>query len=153
MNQTSNIRKLLTDTKLGLLPYLDNRLQEIEKSWQEQQQNLQFVPYDIQLRDCNTLAANEPRPMITQGVSLKFALNGSRENKLALLLLASELQNSVDAAIFEWSNREWHQLEKPLKRPVTQITGGLDYEALEQPANSCRMTIYRQFDITYSISF
>jgi hypothetical protein len=153
MIQPSNIRKLLTDAKLGLIPYLNSRLENLEKSLQQQQENLQLQPYDLQFGDCNTLAANEPRPLITQSISLRFFLTGNGKNKLEFLLLASELQNSIDAAVYEWSNREWHQLEKPLKRPVTQITGGLDYEVLEQPANSCRITIYRQFDITYSISF
>ncbi|WP_238360703.1 hypothetical protein [Iningainema tapete] len=73
--------------------------------------------------------------------------------KLNLLLLASELQNLIDAAIFEWSNREWYQFEKPLKRPVTQITGGLNYELLENQANTCRITLYREFDITYPLTF
>ncbi len=78
--------------------------------------------------ECNTIAANEPRPLTTQSVSLKCFITGSSKDQLELLLLASELQNSLDASIFEWSNREWYQFEKPLRRPVTQITGRLDYE-------------------------
>mgnify|MGYP000594909882 CR=1 FL=1 len=35
MTQPSNIRQLLTDGKLGLLPYLDNRLNDIANSWQQ----------------------------------------------------------------------------------------------------------------------
>ncbi|MBD2625653.1 hypothetical protein [Trichormus variabilis] len=152
MTQPSNIRQLLTDAKLGLLPYLDNRLNEIEQSWQ-QLENLRLEPYDIELRKCHTIAANEPRPLITQSVCLKCFITGSVKDKLELLLLASELQNSVDATIFEWSNREWYQFEKPLRRPVTQITGGLDYELLENPDQSCRLVIYREFDLIYTISF
>ncbi|MBD2295958.1 hypothetical protein H6G06_21385 [Anabaena sphaerica FACHB-251] len=152
MTQPSNIRQLLTDAKLGLLPYLDNRLNEIANSWQ-QLENLRLEPYDIELGECNTIAANEPRPLITQSVSLRCYIAGSIKDKLELLLLASELQNSLDATIFEWSNREWYQFEKPLKRPVTQITGGLDYELLENPPHSCRLAIYREFDLIYTISF
>ncbi|MBW4643419.1 MAG: hypothetical protein KME23_10585 [Goleter apudmare HA4340-LM2] len=153
MTQMSNIRKLLTDSKLGLLPHLDERLQEIEKLFQQQQENLQFPPYELQFGNCNTLAANEPRPLITQSVSLQLFMTGSAKDKLELLLLASELQNAVDAAIFEWSNREWYQFEKPLKRPVTQIVGGLDGELLDNAAKSYRITIYREFDLIYTLSF
>jgi hypothetical protein len=152
MTQPSNIRQLLTDAKLGLLPYLDNRLNEIANSWQ-QLENLHLEPYDIELGECNTIAANEPRPLITQSVSLKCFITGSSKDKLELSLLASELQNSLDATIFEWSNREWYQFEKPLRRPVTQIIGRLDYELQEKPAHSCRLGIYREFDLIYTISF
>lgn len=68
-------------------------------------------------------------------------------------MLASELQNDLDAAIYEWSNREWHQFEKPLKRPVTQITGGLNYAVLEEPENSSQIILYREFDLIYPVSF
>ncbi|NWF58712.1 MAG: hypothetical protein HXY43_05210 [Fischerella sp.] len=153
MTQLSNIRQLLTDTKLGLLPHLDERLKRIEKSFQERYKNLQFQPYDLLFSDCNTLAANEPRPLITQSIALKLFMTASAEDKFELLLLASELQNTVDAAIFEWSNREWHQFEKPLKRPITQITGGLESEFLQNPTDSCRITIYREFDLTYVLTF
>ncbi|MCX7595711.1 MAG: hypothetical protein N2235_18515 [Fischerella sp.] len=153
MTQISNIRQLLTDAKLGLLPHLDERLQRTKKSFQERHKNLEFQPYDLLFSDCNTLAANEPRPLITQSITLKLSMTGTAKDKFELLLLASELQNTVDAAIFEWSNREWHQLEKPLKRPITQITGGLDSEFLQHPAESCRVTIYREFDLTYTLIF
>lgn len=153
MNQISHIRKLLTDNKLGLLPHLDECLQEIEKLFQQQQENLLFPPYELQFGNCNTIAANEPRPLITQSISLKLFMTGSGENKLELLLLASELQNAVDAAIFTWSNREWHQFEKPLKRPVTQILGGLEDELLDNSNQSYRITIYREFDLIYTLSF
>jgi hypothetical protein len=152
MSQPSNIRQLLTDVKLGLLPYLDERLKKIETSF-KQVENLQFQPYDLLFGDCNTLAANEPRPLITQSISLKIFLTGNTKDKFELLLIASELQNMVDAAVFEWSNREWHQFEKPLKRPITQITGGLDYELLQDAANICRLTIYREFGLTYPLTF
>lgn len=152
MTKASNIRQLLTDAKLGLLPYLDQRLQDIAKNW-TQLENLQVQPYDIQLKNCNTSAANEPRPTINQSVALQFFIIGNPEDRLELLLLASELQNDVDAAIFEWSNREWSQFEKPLKRPVTQISGGLNYEILENPSNTCRITLEREFDLIYAVSF
>jgi hypothetical protein len=152
MSQPSNIRQLLTDAKLGLLPYLDERLKKIETSF-KQVENLQFQSYDLLFGDCNTLAANEPRPLITQSISLKIFLTGNTKDKFELLLIASELQNMVDAAVFEWSNREWHQFEKPLKRPITQITGGLDYELLQDAANICRLTIYREFGLTYPLTF
>ncbi|RUR85923.1 hypothetical protein ACF3DV_23210 [Chlorogloeopsis fritschii PCC 9212] len=152
MSQPSNIRQLLTDAKLGLLPYLDERLKTIETSF-KQVENLQLQPYDLLFGDCNTIAANEPRPLITQSISLKIFLTGNTKDKFELLLIASELQNMVDAAVFEWSNREWHQFEKPLKRPITQITGGLDYELLQDAANICRLTIYREFGLTYPLTF
>ncbi|ARV62356.1 hypothetical protein BZZ01_30345 [Nostocales cyanobacterium HT-58-2] len=152
MTQPSNIRQLLTDTKLGLIPHLDNRLKTIENLLQ-QQENLEFQPYDLLFGECKTLAANEPRPLITQSISLIFFMTGNAEDKLELLLLASELQNTVDAAIFEWSNHEWHQFEKPLKRPVTQIAGGLDYELLESSPDSCYITLFREFDLTYPLTF
>jgi hypothetical protein len=152
MTQTSNIRQLLTDVKLGLLPHLDQRLKDIEENLQEQE-NVQLLPYDVQFGICNTVAANEPRPAITQSISLRFFLIGSTQDKLELLLLASELQNDIDAIIFGWSNREWHQFEKPLKRPVTKITGGSNCEILEDAVDSCRITLYREFDLIYPVIF
>jgi hypothetical protein len=153
MTQPSNIRQLLTDTKLGLLPHLDNRIDELEKKLKQEYQNLQIQTYNLQFGDCSTLSANEPRPLITQLISLEFFIAANAEDKLELFLLASELQNTVDAAIYEWSNQEWHQFEKPLKRPVTQITGGLDYQLLENSATSCRISIYREFGLTYPVIF
>ncbi|MGH1392729.1 MAG: hypothetical protein ACRAVC_01655 [Trichormus sp.] len=152
MTKASNIRQLLTDAKLGLLPYLDQRLQEITKTWKPTE-NFQLQPYDIGFSNCNTSAANEPRPVINQSIALRFFILGNPQDRLELLLLASELQNDVDAAIFEWSNREWSQFEKPLKRPVTQITGRLEYENLENHNNTCCITLEREFDLIYSVSF
>ncbi|WP_427161478.1 hypothetical protein ACQFX9_07965 [Aliinostoc sp. HNIBRCY26] len=152
MTKVSNIRQLLTDGKLGLLPYLYQRLQEIAQTW-SQTENLQLQPYDLRFGNCNTSAANEPRPVINQSIALQFVILGNPQNRLELLLLASELQNNIDAAIFEWSNREWYQFEKPLKRPVTQITGNLEYEILENQNNTCRITLERQFDLIYLVSF
>ncbi|MEO3705437.1 hypothetical protein [Trichormus azollae] len=40
-----------------------------------------------------------------------------------------------------------------MRRPVTQITGRLDYELQERPAHSCRLGIYREFYLIYTISF
>lgn len=154
MTEPSNVRKLLTDPKLGLLPHLDRRLEDIETYFRDRLEDLHLEPYDLQFDNCNTLAAvNEPRPLITQSISMRFSMTGSAKDKIELLLLASEFQNMLDAAIFEWSNREWHQFEKPLRRPVTQITGRLDYKLVGQPANSCRITVYREFELIYAVTF
>ncbi|HLO83560.1 MAG TPA: hypothetical protein VK203_00925 [Nostocaceae cyanobacterium] len=152
MSQASSIRQLLTDAKLGLLPYLDKRLSEIEKSWQ-QLGNATIEPYNIDFGDCSTISANEPRPLITQSIYLNLSIIGDKKDKIELLLLGSELQNSVDAAIFEWSNREWHQFEKPLKRQVTQIIGNLSSKFLEKGNHTFQVSIYRQFDLIYPLSF
>ncbi len=154
MTEPSNIRKLLTDPKLGLIPQLEQCLNDIEVSFGDKLENLHLEPYDFQFGSCNTSATtNGPRPLITQSISMRFPITGSAEDQFELLLLASEVQNTLDAAIFDWSNLEWYQFEKPLKRPVTQITGYLDYKLLEQPANSCRITVYREFDFTYAVTF
>lgn len=155
MSEPSNIRKLLTDPGLGLLPHLDEYLKNIEtSSFGKDQEDFHLEPYDLDLGDCNTLAAvNEPRPLITQTVFIRFSLIGLVKDKLELLLLSSELQNMLDAAIYQWSNREWYQFEKPLRRPVTQITGRLDYELQGKPTHSCRIAVYREFDLTYAVTF
>jgi hypothetical protein len=152
MTQISNIRQLLTDPKLGLLPHLDDRLQAIEQSL-KQQIDLQIAPYELTFGACNTVAANEPRPLITQLISLRFLITGSSKDTFEILLLVSELQNDIDAAILEWSNREWYQFEKPLKRPVTQIVGGYNYEFLEASNDSYRISVTREFDLTYLLTF
>ena len=155
MSEPSNIRKLLTERNLGLLPQLNERLKDIdESSFGKELKDFYLEPYDLHLGNCNTLAAvNEPRPLITQSISISFPLTGLARDKFDLWLLASEFQNILDAAIFQWSNREWYQFEKPLKRPVTQITGHLDYELLEQAPDSCRIIVYREFDLTYAVTF
>jgi hypothetical protein len=152
MTQTSNIRQLLTDPKLGLLPHIDERLQTIEASFKEKI-DIQFEPYELTFGACNTLAANEPRPLITQSIVLRFFITGNTNDIFEISLLASELQNLIDAAIFEWSNREWYQFEKPLKRPVTQIVGGFEQEFLQDVANSYRITVNRELDLTYPVTF
>jgi len=153
MSEPSNIRKLLTDSSLGLLPLVDKYFKDIEtSSFGEELEEFQLKPYDLNLGECNTLAAvNETRPLITQAVAISFPLVGLAKDKFELLLLASEFQNMLDATILEWSNREWYQFEKPLKRPVTQLVGRLDYELLKQ--STCQITVYREFELIYVVTF
>ena len=154
MSEISNIRKLLTDPSLGLLPNLERRLKDLETNLINQRQDFHLEGYDLDLGKCQTDAtANEPRPLVTQAVSMKFPMTGRGEDKFELLLLASEFQNKLDTTIFQWSNLEWSQFEKPLKRQVTHVAGRIDYTLIDPSVNSCRITVYRDFDLTYTVTF
>ena len=152
MSETYNIRKLLSDQNLGLLPYIEKSLKEIQNRFADKQEIFQLDTYDLQFGECQThVTPNEAKPIVTQVVSMRFPVKGLAKDKIELLMLAAEFQNWLDAAIVDWSTRERSQYDnKPLRRPVSTITGKLDCELLAQPANSCRVTIYRDFELTYA---
>lgn len=151
MAEHSNIRKLLSDPSLGLLPHIDKSIKEIQNNFGDKQEIFNLHPYDVNFGECQThMTPNDVKPIITQIVSISFPLTGLVKNKFELLILAAEFQNAIDAAIVDWSTRERSQYDnKPLRRPVSTITGKLDYETLAQPPNSCRITIRRDFELTY----
>ncbi|HEY9848834.1 MAG TPA: hypothetical protein V6D28_05220 [Leptolyngbyaceae cyanobacterium] len=152
MAEHTNIRKLLSDPSLGLLPHIDKSLNEIQDNFGDKQEIFNLHPYDVNFGECQThVTPNDVKPIVTQIVSIGFPLTGLVKNKVELLILAAEFQNAIDAGIIDWSTRERSQYDnKPLRRPVSTITGKLDYEVLSEPANSCRMTIYREFELTYA---
>ncbi len=155
MTETSNIRKLLSDPNLGLLPHIDKSLKEMQFDFGNQQENFKWEPYDLEFGECQThMTPNDIKPIVSQLVSIRFPVLGQIKDKFEILMLAAEFQNSLDAAIIDWSTRERSQYDnKPLRRPVSTITGKLDYELVKEPANSCRVTIYRDFELTYAATF
>ncbi|MBD2183179.1 hypothetical protein H6S82_29235 [Planktothrix sp. FACHB-1355] len=155
MTEHSNIRKLLCDQNLGLLPHIDRWLKDIQTQLGDKQENFRLDAYDLEFGECQThVTPNDVKPIVTQLVSMRFPLIGPIKDKFKLLMLAAEFQNSLDAGIIDWSTRERSQYDnKPLRRPISTITGKLDCESLGEPTNSCRITIYRDFELTYAASF
>lgn len=155
MTEASNIRKLLSDQNLGLLPYIEKSLKDIQEKLGEKQDIFQMEPYDFEFGECQThVTPNDVKPLVNQIVSMKFALKGAAKDKFELLMLAAELQNYLDVAIVDWSTRERSQYDnKPLRRPISTITGKVDYEVMADPPSSCRVIIYRDFELTYAATY
>ncbi len=153
MAESSNIRKLLCDRDLGLIPHLEKCLNDFQASLSGTHSTFHVGSYDVELGTANThRSANEQKPLVTQSISLTVPLAGLAQDKLELFLLGSELQNKIDLKIIEWSELERRQYDIhgiPLKQPVTRIEGAIEYQLAVDPANSSRLMIQRKFDITY----
>jgi len=155
MTETSNIRKLLSDPHLGLLPQIDKSIKDIQTNFTQYKEVFHFEPYDLEWGSCQThVTPNDARPIITQTITMKFPIVGLAKDKLELLILAAEIQNNLDATIMDWSTRERVQYDnKPLRRPITTVSGKLDCQMLDQSGNYCCITLYREFELTYAASF
>jgi hypothetical protein len=157
MTEQSNIRKLLCSPDLGLLPHIERCLNDWLGTLTGEGNIFQLDPYDLELGNCYThRSTNGQKPLVTQSVSLKFMLTGIVEDKLKLLLFASELQNLIDIKIIDWSAMERRQYDIhgiPLKQPVTKIDGKICYELATDPSNTCYITLHRQFDLAYAANF
>lgn len=157
MAEQSNIRKLLCSPDLGLLPHIERCLNDWLATFTDERNIFQLDPYDLELGTCHThRSANDQKPLVTQSVSIQFMLTGVVEDKLKLLLLASELQNLIDIKIIEWSALERRQYDIhgiPLKQPVTTIEGEIDYELATDTSNTCYIILYRQFELTYAANY
>ncbi|HEY9301589.1 MAG TPA: hypothetical protein VIQ31_35555 [Phormidium sp.] len=155
MSEISNIRKLLSEPNLGLFPRIDQAIKDIQTNFTEYKKVFHFEHYDLEFGTCQThVTANDARPIISQLVIMKFPMIGLVKDKFELLMLAAEIQNNLDATIMDWSTRERSQYDnKPLRRPITAVGGKIDFQIIEQPNNSCCVTIYRDFELTYAASF
>jgi hypothetical protein len=155
MSDISNIRKLLSDPSLGLFPQIEKAIKDIQTNFTEYKEVFHFEHYDLELSTCQThVTANDARPIIAQSIIMKFPIVGLIKDKFELLMLAAEIQNYLDATIMDWSTRERSQYDnKPLRRPITSVAGNIDFQTVDQPMNSCCVTIYREFELTYAASF
>ena len=157
MSEQSNIRKLLCSPDLGLLPHIERCLNDWLATFAGESNIFQLHPYDLELGNCHThRSANDKNPLVSQSVSIELMLTGVVEDKLKLLLLASELQNLIDIKIIEWSALERRQYDIhgiPLKQPVTTVEGEIDYEVATDSSKDCYVILHRQFELTYAANF
>ncbi|MFB2839093.1 hypothetical protein [Floridanema evergladense] len=155
MSEISNIRKLLSDPNLGLFPQIDKTIKDIQTNFSEYKETFHFEHYDLELGTCHSqVTPNDARPIIAQSLVMKFPIIGLTKDKFELLMLAAEIQNNLDATIMDWSTRERSQYDnKPLRRPITAVSGKIDFQTVDKPSNSCCVTIYREFELTYAASF
>ena len=122
MTQTSTARQILSDSEVGLLPYLRHQLQTEE-----------FSRFEAQL----IFQAHESLTGVKQGkhkAELQTALSISLQFLMILrneispedaTILALELQEMLETCLAEWSQRS------PLLRsPISEISGSFD--SLEQ---------------------
>ncbi|MCU0543816.1 MAG: hypothetical protein MUE44_16835 [Oscillatoriaceae cyanobacterium Prado104] len=155
--ETSNIRKLLCDKDLGLIPHLEKCLKDLQANSIAPAEKFKLEHYDIELGTCYTQKhPSEQKPIVTQSMSIKIPLTGKVEDKMELFLIASELQNKIDIRIIEWSALERRQYDIhgiPLKQPVTKIDGEMNYNLVFDRPNFCCITLCRQFDLTYAANF
>ena len=151
MTDLSNIRKLLCDEELGLIPHLEKCLKDLHTSFKDR---FKLESYDFELGNCHThKLPNEQRPLVTQSVLMKFSLTGKVEDKMELFLVAAELQNQIDIKIIDWSALERRQYDIhgiPLKQPITKIDGEMNYNLVFDRPNHCCISLCRQFDLTYA---
>ncbi|MFS8119490.1 MAG: hypothetical protein ACMG55_13540, partial [Microcoleus sp.] len=102
VTETSNIRKLLCDPDLGLIPHLEKCLKDLHSSAIASGEKFKVEPYDIELNNCHTHKhPNDQRPIVTQSVLIKIPLTGKAEDKMHLFLIASDLQNQIDIKIID----------------------------------------------------
>jgi hypothetical protein len=107
VTETSNIRKLLCDPDLGLIPHLEKCLKDLHSSAIATGEKFKLEPYDLELGHCHTYKLpNEQKPLVTQLVLMKFPLTGQVQDKMELCLLVAELQNQIDIKIIDWSALE-----------------------------------------------
>jgi hypothetical protein len=153
MTDISNIRKLLCDEDLGLIPHLEKCLKDLHTS-EAFKDRFKLESYDLELGNCHTQKLpNDQKPLVTQLVIMKFPLVGKVENKMQLFLLVAELQNKIDMTIIDWSALERRQYDIhgiPLKQPITKIDGEMNYNLVFDKPDYCCITLCRQFDLTYA---
>ena len=132
VTETSNIRKLLCDPDLGLIPHLEKCLKDLHSSAMASGEKFKVEPYDIELKSCHTQKhPNDQKPIVTQSVLIKIPLTGKVPDKMQLDPIATELQNQIDIKIIDWSALERRQYDIhgiPLKQPTTKIDGEMNYE-------------------------
>ncbi|MBD1827134.1 hypothetical protein NDI47_09325 [Microcoleus vaginatus GB1-A2] len=157
VTETSNIRKLLCDSDLGLIPHLEKCLKDLHSSAIASGEKFKVEPYDIELKSCHTQKyPNDQKPIVTQSVLIKIPLTGEVQDKMQLYLIATELQNQIDIKIIDWSALERRQYDIqgiPLKQPITKIDGEMNYELVFDRPNYCCITLCRQFDLSYAANF
>jgi hypothetical protein len=157
VTETSNIRKLLCDPDLGLIPHLEKCLKDLHSSAMASGEKFKVEPYDIELKSCHTQKhPNDQKPIVTQSVLIKIPLTGKVQDKMQLYLIATELQNQIDIKIIDWSALERRQYDIhgiPLKQPITKIDGEMNYELVFDRPNYCCITLCRQFDLSYAANF
>ena len=157
VTETSNIRKLLCDADLGLIPHLEKCLKDLHSSAIANGEKFKLEPYEIELNNCHThKLPNEQKPLVTQLVLMKFPLTGKVQDKMDLFLLVAELQNQIDIKIIDWSALERRQYDIhgiPLKQPITKIDGEMSYNLVFDKPNYCCITLCRQFELTYAANF
>ena len=119
VTETSNIRKLLCDPDLGLIPHLEKCLKDLHSSAKASGDKFKVEPYDIELKSCHTQKhPNDQKPIVTQSVLIKIPLTGKVPDKMELYPIATELQNQIDIKI----------QGIPLKQPIAKIDGEMNYE-------------------------
>ncbi|MEG3937633.1 MULTISPECIES: hypothetical protein [unclassified Microcoleus] len=157
VTETSNIRKLLCDPELGLIPHLEKCLKDLHSSAIASGEKFKVEPYDIELQSCDTQKhPNDQRPIVTQSVLIKIPLTGKAEDKMHLFLIASDLQNQIDIKIIDWSALERRQYDIhgiPLKQPITKIEGEMKYDLVFDRPNHCCITLCRKFDLIYAANY
>ncbi|MGL5059216.1 MAG: hypothetical protein ACRC62_04465 [Microcoleus sp.] len=155
--ETSNIRKLLCDPDLGLIPHLEKCFKDLHSTSIAPTGKFKLEQYDIELGNCHTQKhPSEQKPIVTQSMLIKIPLTGKVEDKIELFLIATELQNQIDTIIIEWSALERRQYDIhgiPLKQPITKIDGEMNYNLVFDRPNYCCVTLCRQFDLTYAANF
>lgn len=143
MTKTSIIRQILSDSEVGLLPYLRHQLQKPEFSKFETQFSFQAQESRSQLEQ-----GERPELQTTLSMSLQFLIIlHSQINPEEATLLALELQEMLEASLVQWSQ---HSLQ--LLSPIVEIKGsfGSLEEVRYQGGYLPGFPVNLKFDLIYS---
>lgn len=144
MTKTSIIRQILSDSEVGLLPYLRHQLQTEEFSKFEAQLNFQAQESLTQVSQGD----RSPELQTTLSISLHFLIILHREiSPEDATLLALELQEMLEASLIQWS-----QHSSQLLLPIAEIKGsfGSLEEVRYQGGYLPGFSLHLKFDLIYS---
>ena len=115
MTKTSTIRQILSDSEVGLLPYLRHQLQKSEFSKFETQLSFQAEESRTKLGQGDRL----PELQTTLSISLQFLIIlHSKISPEEATLLALDLQEMLEDSLVQWS-----QHSPQLLLPIVEIKG------------------------------
>lgn len=115
MSKTSTIRQILSDSEVGLLPYLRHQLQGSEFSKFETQLSFQAHESLTQVKQ----GKSKSELQTTLSISLQFLMILHNQVDVEeATLLALELQEMLEASLVEWS-----QSNSQLLLPLAEIQG------------------------------
>lgn len=115
MTKTSTIRQILSDSEVGLLPYLRHKLQTEEFSKFEAQLNFQAQESLTQVKQGERWSELQT----TLSISLQFLIIlHSQISPEEATLLGLELQEMLEASLVQWS-----QHNPQLLSPIVEIKG------------------------------
>ena len=144
MTETSTIRQILSDSEVGLLPYLRRQLENSEFAKFEAQLNFQAHESLTQVKQ----GKHGPELQTTLSISLQFSIVLHAQIGLdEATILALELQEMLEASLVQWSKQN-----PKLLLPLAEIKGsfGSLEEVRYHGGYLPGFSLHLKFDLAYS---